>query len=74
MNDGEKFLLYLVITAWNRKKCWTNFKALWNTGFDSHVWFGARLYYIIRNTISGKYERVCREYRKTILWEDVLPT
>lgn len=73
MCEGEKFLLYLIFTAWNRKKCWTNFKALWST-FDSHVWFGARLYIIIRNTLNGKYERVCREYRKRILWEDVLPT
>jgi hypothetical protein len=73
MNEGEKFLLFLIINAWNQKKCWTNFKALWST-FDSWVWFGERLYIIIRNTINGKYKRVCREYAKRILWEDVLPT
>lgn len=73
MDQGEKFMTYLIIVAWNQKKCWTNFKALWTT-FDSWVWFGTRLYIIIRNTLNGKYKKVCKIYRESILWEDVLPT
>lgn len=71
MNDAEKLLLYLVINAWNKKKCWTNFVALYKTGFDSNIWFTTRLYYIIRDTLNGKYERVCEYYRKHTLVEDV---
>ena len=71
--EGQKFMWFLIFNAWNQKKCWTNFKALWST-FDSNVWFGLRLYIIIRNTLTGKYKRVCQEYAKRILWEDVLPT
>ena len=71
--EGQRFMWFLIFNAWNQKKCWTNFKALWST-FDSDVWFGLRLYIIIHNTLTGKYKRVCREYAKRILWEDVLPT
>ena len=66
MDNGERFMVFLIINAWNRHKCWTNFKALWST-FDSWVWFGARLYIIARNTLNGKYERVCQLYRKKYL-------
>lgn len=66
MNDAERLMTYIIINAWNQKKCWTNFKALWST-FDSWVWFGTRLYIIIRNTLNGKYVRVCKYYRETYL-------
>lgn len=66
MNDAERLMTYIIINAWNQKKCWINFKALWST-FDSWVWFGARLYIIIRNTLNGKYVRVCKYYRETYL-------
>lgn len=66
MNDAERLMIYIIINAWNQKKCWTNFKALWST-FDSWVWFGARLYIIIRNTLNGKYVRVRKYYRETYL-------
>ena len=66
MNDAERLMIYIIINAWNQKKCWTNFKALWST-FDSWVWFGERLYIIIRNTLNGKYVRVCKYYRETYL-------
>lgn len=69
MNDAEKLMTYIIINAWNQRKCWTNFKALWST-FDSWVWFGARLYIIIRNTLNGKYVRVCQYYRETVLQRD----
>jgi hypothetical protein len=69
MNETERFVTYLIINAWNQKKCWTNFKTLWST-FDSWVWFGERLYIIIRNTLNGKYKRVCEYYRKTVLGKD----
>ena len=66
MNDAERLMVYIIINAWNQKKCWTNFKALWST-FESWVWFGARLYIIIRNTFNGKYIRVCQLYREKYL-------
>ena len=66
MNDAKRLMTYTIINAWNQKKRWTNFKALWST-FDSRVWFGARLYYIVRNTLNGKYVRVCKYYRETYL-------
>lgn len=66
MNEAERLMVYIIINAWNQKKCWTNFKALWST-FEPRVWFGARLYIIIRNTFNGKYVRVCRLYRKKYL-------
>jgi hypothetical protein len=69
MNDAERLMTYIIINAWNQKKCWTNFKALWRD-FDSRVWFGERLYIIIRNTLNGKYVRVCQYYRKTVLQRD----
>ena len=43
MSDAERLMTYIIINAWNQKKCWTNFKALWHD-FDSRVWFGERLY------------------------------
>ena len=66
MSDAERLMIYIIINAWNQKKCWTNFKALWST-FDSWVWFGERLYIIIRNTLNGKYVKVCKYYRETYL-------
>lgn len=66
MNDAERLMIYITINAWNQKKCWTNFKALWST-FEPHVWFGARLFYIVRNTFNGKYVRVCKLYRQKYL-------
>ena len=66
MSDAERLRTYIIINAWNQKKCWTNFKALWST-FDRRVWFGERLYVIIRNTLNGKYVRVCKYYRETYL-------
>ena len=69
MSDAERLMTYIIINAWNQKKCWTNFKALWRD-FDSYVWFGERLYIIIRNTLNGKYVRVCQYYRKTVLQRD----
>lgn len=66
MSDAERLMTYIIINAWNQKKSWANFKALWST-FESRVWFGARLYYIIRNTLNGKYIRVCKYYRETCL-------
>lgn len=69
MSDAERLMTYIIINAWNQKKCWTNFKALWRT-FDSRVWFGERLYIIIRSTLNGKYVHVCRCYRETVLQRD----
>ena len=69
MSDAERLMTYIIINAWNQNKCWTNFKALWST-FEPHVWFSARLFYIVRNTLNGKYVRVCQYYRETVLQRD----
>ena len=69
MSEAKRFVTYLIINAWNQKKCWINFKALWST-FDSRVWFGERLYIIIRNTFNGKYVHACQCYRETVLGKD----
>ena len=69
MNQQERYLLYLTIKDWNKKKNWFNLKALWRT-FEPWVWWGARLYYIIRNTLNGKYERVCQLYEERYLGDD----
>lgn len=66
MNDAERLMTYIIINAWNQKKCWTNFKALWST-FEPSVLWCTRLYIIIRNTFNGKYVRVCKYYRETYL-------
>ena len=44
MNDAERLMTYIIINAWNQKKCWTNFKALWST-FDSCVVWCRFIYY-----------------------------
>lgn len=66
MTDKERYELYIICKTWNERKSWKNFKALWTT-FEPWVWWGERLYYIIHNTLSGKYERVCKYYRENYL-------
>jgi hypothetical protein len=66
MSDAERLMTYIIMNAWNQKKCWTNFKALWST-FEPSVLWCTRLYIIIRNTFNGKYVRVCKYYRETYL-------
>jgi hypothetical protein len=66
MNNAERLMTYIIINAWNQKKCWTNFKALWST-FEPRVLWCTRLYIIIRDTFNGKYVRVCKYYRETYL-------
>ena len=66
MSDAERLMIYIVVNAWNQKKCWTNFKALWRT-FRPDVWFGARLYIIARNTLNGKYKRIAQWYKENHL-------
>lgn len=66
MTDKERYELYIICKKWNEHKSWENFKALWST-FEPWVWWGERLYYIVRNTLNGKYVRVCKYYRETYL-------
>ena len=69
MTKEERHQLYLTCKAWDEHKSWKNFKALWYT-FEPWVNPFQRLYYIIRNTITKKYFRVCCLYESMLLRGD----
>lgn len=61
-------LFYRAICKWNREKSFKNFKELYRQGFTPSIKdvFGWRIYRIIRNTLTGRYQELEVELGKKV--------
>lgn len=58
--------LFYAYKKWKEHKCFTTFVGLYNNGFyHKSIWNAPwRLYRVVKNLITGKYERFCEYYSK----------
>lgn len=52
---------WYALIGWNWHKNWDTFKEMYHAGFVRNPWFGYRVWRILCNTVSGRYERIMRQ-------------
>lgn len=60
LKEYEDF--YVAVCEWNHKKNWTTFKNLFKVCGEDWAWGIQKFWFILKNTVSGKYKKIEKEF------------